>query len=225
MKSLDLLRAVGQIDEKYIDEADALQEISVQPASGSRSARAARRRRFAAAAACLVVVAGAGVYAVSSRAKYGAAPDNMDLSPVKTLPSASENIVDKIDTDDRSVSSALQNSESASPDVELQLGYLDKDSGGAGFTVQNNSAGAIEIGEDFRLLREKEGEWQELPYVGNAPAWDAVAHSVEAGSSMCFVLSLENVYGELKAGKYRLVKTFRTGSGEASECMCEFIVD
>ena len=55
MSSRELLKAIGEIDERFIDEAAEV--IS----AAKPAARRVRRRRWVAAAACLIVAAGIGV--------------------------------------------------------------------------------------------------------------------------------------------------------------------
>ena len=55
MSSRQLLKAIGEIDDRFIDEAA---EVST---AAKTAARRIRRRRWIAAAACLIVAAGIGV--------------------------------------------------------------------------------------------------------------------------------------------------------------------
>ena len=86
MKNLDLLKAVGQIDEKYIEEADEAQTAQVielraaETASTGRTARRAeRRRRWVSVAASLAVVVAIGaLIATGSLGGFGGAASKND---------------------------------------------------------------------------------------------------------------------------------------------------
>ncbi len=76
MSSRELLKAIGEIDDRFIDEA-AESYSAAKPA-----ARRARRRGWAAAAACLIVACGVGITVIPGtfRSANKASPNDMQYS-------------------------------------------------------------------------------------------------------------------------------------------------
>lgn len=76
---------------------------------------------------------------------------------------------------------------------------------------------------DYKLMIDVNGKWEEIerkPYVNYS-----IAYSYESSEKRKMVFHLKNDYGELKKGKYRLIKEFFTDSKKTSNNKLEVNVD
>lgn len=244
MKNLDLLKAVGQIDEKYIEEADEGQvtvlrkDASVFPERAA-SERAAKRRRWISVAASLAVVAGIGAYAISggfAGSKEFALQDS-DANTARPDVIASNNTAsslpattDKLSLPNKSVTdgdTSIKNQESAVSElVVMAVEELDNDACEAKILVSNNLDVDIIFGEEFHILKEDKNSWKELPLVNDRTGWDMKGYPVKPGAIWSSTVNWKNVYGILGSGRYRLVKLFRVdGQDGNNACACDLIIE
>lgn len=93
-------------------------------------------------------------------------------------------------------------------DNELISLNVDKSSiteNGAKFTISNNSNEEFTYGSDYRIEINENGIWKEAPLYEKI-AWNEIAFSLKANTNNEINIDWAIGYGELKAGKYRLVK-------------------
>ena len=84
MSSRELLKAIGEIDDRFIDEA-------AEVISAARpAARRMRRRKWIALAACLLVAVGIGVMSLPAVFRSGNKADASSRGPSKSVDTASE---------------------------------------------------------------------------------------------------------------------------------------
>ncbi|MBQ9891464.1 MAG: hypothetical protein IJM39_08655 [Firmicutes bacterium] len=229
MKNLDLLKAVGQIDEKYIEEADEWK------AAGQRMAR---RRRWISVAASLVVVAGIGAYAISGgfssskefnlRENDKAHSDTIySNNTASSLPGSLPAITDKQSLPNKEVNdsdSIVGNQNTAACDlVVMSVENTDSASCEAGILVSNSLNVAVIFGDEFHILKQDESGWKELPYVNDKIGWDMTGYPVKPGGNWKSTVNWKNIYGPLDGGWYRLVKPFRLDGQDGDNiCICDF---
>ena len=72
--------------------------------------------------------------------------------------------------------------------------------------IINNNDNEIGYGEEYKIQKNINGEWKYLDYLPNT-AWNDVAYIIKANSQTTKKLNLENTYGELEKGTYRVIKT------------------
>lgn len=63
-------------------------------------------------------------------------------------------------------------------------------------------------GSDYRIDKKIDNNWQELAVIikGNY-AWNSIGYSKDKNNKLTFNINWENLYGELKPGEYRIVKS------------------
>lgn len=76
---------------------------------------------------------------------------------------------------------------------------------GAKFTLSNNSDDEYTYGADYRIDKKVDNEWKELETEGTS-AWNSIGYISKANISNEVNIDWTIGYGELKTGKYRLVK-------------------
>ena len=67
-----------------------------------------------------------------------------------------------------------------------------------------------------KIQKNINGEWKYLDYLPNT-AWNDVAYIIKANSQTTKKLNLENTYGELEKGTYRVIKTVFFGNGKKTD--------
>ena len=60
------------------------------------------------------------------------------------------------------------------------------------------------------------GEWKYLDYLPNT-SWNDIAYIIKANSQTTKKLNLENTYGELWKGTYRIIKTMFSENGKNTD--------
>lgn len=82
--------------------------------------------------------------------------------------------------------------------------------------IINNNDNEIGYGEEYKIQKNINGEWKYLDYLPNT-AWNDVAYIIKANSQTTKKLNLENTYGELGKGTYRIIKTMFSGNGKTTD--------
>ena len=82
--------------------------------------------------------------------------------------------------------------------------------------IINNNDNEIGYGEEYKIQKNINGEWKYLDYLPNI-AWNDVAYIIKANSQTTKKLNLENTYGELGKGTYRIIKTMFSGNGKTTD--------
>ena len=82
--------------------------------------------------------------------------------------------------------------------------------------IINNNDNEIGYGEEYKIQKNINGEWKYLDYLPNI-AWIDVAYIIKANSQTTKKLNLENTYGELGKGTYRIIKTMFSGNGKKTD--------
>jgi len=82
--------------------------------------------------------------------------------------------------------------------------------------IINNNDNEIGYGEEYKIQKNINGEWKYLDYLPNT-AWNDVAYIIKANSQTTKKLNLENTYGELEKGTYRVIKTVFFGNGKKTD--------
>lgn len=101
----------------------------------------------------------------------------------------------------------------------------------AGLTLVCTQSGGIQTGQlqagsFYKLLVWRNETWQEVPYLIEDVVWKQVAYNIPLEDRVAWEIKWENIYGELPAGTYRIVKPisdFRgSGDYDTEECWVEF---
>ena len=82
--------------------------------------------------------------------------------------------------------------------------------------IINNNDNEIGYGEEYKIQKNINGEWKYLDYLPNT-AWNDVAYIIKANSQTTKKLNLENTYGELGKGTYRIIKTMFSENGKTTD--------
>ena len=82
--------------------------------------------------------------------------------------------------------------------------------------IINNNDNEIGYGEEYKIQKNINGEWKYLDYLPNT-AWNDVAYIIKANSQTTKKLNLENTYGELEKGTYRVIKTVFFENGKKTD--------
>lgn len=82
--------------------------------------------------------------------------------------------------------------------------------------IINNNENELTYGEEFKIQKNVDGEWKNLDYLPNA-IWNAMAYVTKGNSQTNKKLNIENYYGELENGTYRVVKPIFDGNSIYSD--------
>ena len=74
----------------------------------------------------------------------------------------------------------------------------------------------IGYGEEYKIQKNINGEWEYLDYLPNT-VWNDIAYIIKANSQTTKKLNLENTYGELEKGTYRVIKTVFFENGKKTD--------
>ncbi len=77
--------------------------------------------------------------------------------------------------------------------------------------ITNNNENELTYGEEFKIQKKIDGEWRDLNYLPNT-IWNAMAYITKGNSQTNKKLNIENYYGELENGIYRVVKPVFDGN-------------
>lgn len=76
------------------------------------------------------------------------------------------------------------------------------------FTQSGGSpTGELETGTDYYIEYNNDGIWEEVEPVIDSYGWDSLAYKIKADGETTFDIDWEWLYGSLKEGQYRLVKS------------------
>ena len=82
--------------------------------------------------------------------------------------------------------------------------------------IINNNDNEIGYGEEYKIQKNINGEWKYLDYLPNT-SWNDIAYIIKANSQTTKKLNLENTYGELEKGTYRIIKTMFSENGKKAD--------
>ena len=82
--------------------------------------------------------------------------------------------------------------------------------------IINNNDNEIGYGEEYKIQKNINGEWEYLDYLPNT-VWNDIAYIIKANSQTTKKLNLENTYGELEKGTYRVIKTVFFENGKTTD--------
>lgn len=82
--------------------------------------------------------------------------------------------------------------------------------------IINNNDNEIGYGEEYKIQKNINGEWKYLDYLPNT-SWNDIAYIIKANSQTTKKLNLENTYGELGKGTYRIIKTMFSENGKKTD--------
>ena len=82
--------------------------------------------------------------------------------------------------------------------------------------IINNNDNEIGYGEEYKIQKNINGEWEYLDYLPNT-VWNDIAYIIKANSQTTKKLNLENSYGELEKGTYRVIKTVFFENGKKTD--------
>ena len=96
--------------------------------------------------------------------------------------------------------------------LELKSGTLKKTK--ATFILKNNSNVNITYGNEYKIEKKTDDNWQELE---GKLAFNLPAYNLKYMDSVELKLDWKNGYGSLDKGKYRLVKNVSVENGDGSK--------
>ena len=73
-------------------------------------------------------------------------------------------------------------------------------------TITDNNVDQYGWGVEFRVQEKVNGEWKELNYVSDDLSWIDIAYELNADNQLTQKLDIEQYYGKLPNGIYRIVK-------------------
>ena len=79
--------------------------------------------------------------------------------------------------------------------------------------IINNNDNEIGYDQEYKIQKNINGEWKYLDYLPNT-SWNDIAYIIKANSQTTKKLNLENTYGELEKGTYRIIKTMFSENGK-----------
>lgn len=82
--------------------------------------------------------------------------------------------------------------------------------------IINNNDNEIGYDEEYKIQKNINGEWEYLDYLPNT-VWNDIAYIIKANSQTTKKLNLENTYGELEKGTYRVIKTVFFENGKKTD--------
>lgn len=82
--------------------------------------------------------------------------------------------------------------------------------------IINNNDNEIGYDQEYKIQKNINGEWKYLDYLPNT-SWNDIAYIIKANSQTTKKLNLENTYGELGKGTYRIIKTMFSENGKKAD--------
>ncbi len=82
--------------------------------------------------------------------------------------------------------------------------------------IINNNDNEIGYDQEYKIQKNINGEWKYLDYLPNT-SWNDIAYIIKANSQTTKKLNLENTYGELEKGTYRVIKTVFFENGKKTD--------
>ncbi len=251
MKNERLLNIIGQVDEKYILEA--------APGKQKKRKKAVWIQWGAmAACACLIFFVGGRIllmrgsdasssdmsaevngnsYGVAESAKQEAADSALEGGvPAEGAPEAelSSSAASITEAEAASSEAAVVVPEEAVTEVNWGVALYAENITPTGLTLVctqsgGEPAGELQTGCDYKLMVLENGNWEYVPYIVEEIAWTTEAYLIPMEGSMEWELNWERIYGQLPAGRYRLVKNimdFRdAGDYDTADFYVEFTIE
>lgn len=72
--------------------------------------------------------------------------------------------------------------------------------------ITDNNEDKYGWGVDFRVQEKIDGEWKDLEYISDDVSWIAIAYLISEGNQLTLKVNIEEYYGKLDKGIYRIVK-------------------
>lgn len=218
MKNEKLLHAMGQVKEKFIEEAAPVEK-------GKSSYRWVK---WAALAACAALVIGIGapkLFRTMNVEKRSFWPEEQEQDYAKNDTVTAET-TENMDT------SFTVGADEGFPDWGLTLSVKDVTPTGLTLVCSRrggNPTGELECGTDYHLIVLEDGTWKDVPTVIEEYGWNSLAYWIPEGQDTEFTCSWEWLYGKLPAGTYRLKKGFmdfrETGDYDTAVYWVEFEIE
>ena len=73
--------------------------------------------------------------------------------------------------------------------------------------ITDNNEDKYAWGVPFAIQKKVDGEWKDLEYVSDRVAWITIAYNLDKNNQLKQKLDIEEYYGKLEKGIYRVVKT------------------
>lgn len=73
-------------------------------------------------------------------------------------------------------------------------------------TISDNNEDHYGWGVEFRVQQKVNGEWKELKYISDNLSWISIAYELGEDNEMTQKLDIEEYYGKLEKGTYRIIK-------------------
>lgn len=89
-------------------------------------------------------------------------------------------------------------------EIRIKEGTLTNTS--ATIIIQNKTESPIGYGKEYRIDKQINGEWREIKAKDEDYIIDAIGYLIDGGKETEEKIDWTDLYGELKKGKYRLVK-------------------
>lgn len=88
----------------------------------------------------------------------------------------------------------------------------------------NETKGTLSYGNPYKLYLLNKDNWKTIDILSNV-GWEDILYNLKAGESFEDVINLENLYGKLKPGHYKLVKEMYTKSSKVINVETEFNIE
>lgn len=118
-----------------------------------------------------------------------------------------------------SITKSTMDEKSENEHIVMQLADDTPAATGARFTLHNTGEQDISFGSEYAILIYVNDAWYDIE-IGDVD-WTGELITVEAGGAYTAELDWSSVYGELPAGRYRIVKEYNQ-ENQAHLASCEF---
>lgn len=100
------------------------------------------------------------------------------------------------------------NYENTNSNVGIILEDLNADKCTCTVILYNNTDTDVGTGVDYLIQRQRNGKWQDVPFVTDDVAWTLPLFVAKSGSRCEYDADWTNYYGKLDKGQYRLIKEY-----------------
>ncbi len=212
MKEERMLENIGQVEEKFIEEAAPKGLLEEQISKKQKKTSTYTWIKWGALAASLCIIVGLGIKMTLPMFK----PVDASVSNDKdtTVTASDNNLV----IEDTTIvqTTAEFSSDQGFPNWGLTLSVKDVSATGLTLVVTQSGGeptGTLETGDPYRLITLVDNTWKTaeelpLPEGVDARAWNSIAYLLPMEDSREFAINWEWMFGELPAGTYRLIKEF-----------------
>lgn len=83
--------------------------------------------------------------------------------------------------------------------------------------ITDNNVEHYGWGVEFGVQEKVDNEWKDLDYISDDLTWTAIAYELDENNQLTQKLDIEEYYGELNNGIYRIVKTVYDGDIYSNE--------